>query len=64
MANDSTSVPDQDAAFKAWMKELRFAIEPAELDRVRAAFERLAVMNRLNRTSSSRRRRRRYGVGV
>jgi hypothetical protein len=54
-ANDPVSEPDRDAAFKAWLSELRFVIEPAELGRVRAAFEQLAGMNRMNRASLSRR---------
>lgn len=47
--------PDRDAAFKVWLSELRFVIEPADLGRVRAAFEQLAAMNRMNRTSLLRR---------
>jgi hypothetical protein len=50
-ANDPVCEPDWDAAFRAWLSGLRFAIESAELGQVRAAFERLAAMNRMNRTS-------------
>lgn len=53
-ANETASLSVQDTAFKAWLSELRFAIAPDELKRVRAAFERLAAMNRMNRTSASR----------
>lgn len=42
-----------EAEFAAWLRGLRFTVEPAELDRARAGFERLAAMNRVNRTSSS-----------
>lgn len=58
-ANDPVS--EADRAFKAWLSELRFAIESADLGRVRAAFDHLAAMNRMNRTSLSRRWRRRSG---
>lgn len=56
-ANSPISGPNLDAAFEAWLTQLPFAVEPAELGRVRAGFERLAAMNRLNRTSSSQRLR-------
>lgn len=56
--NDPVGEADRDAAFKAWLSELGFFIEPAELVRVRAAFEHLAAMNRTNRISLSRRSRR------
>jgi hypothetical protein len=59
MANDPVSVRDQDAAFEAWLSGLRFVIEPAELGRVRAGFDRLAVMNRINRTLAAQQRTRR-----
>ena len=53
-ANDPVSEADRDAAFKAWLSELGFVVEPAELGRVRAAFEHLAAMNRMNRISRGR----------
>ena len=52
-ANNPLSEPDRDAAFEAWLNDLSFAVEPAELGRVRAGFEKVAAMNRLNRISSS-----------
>lgn len=52
-ASDPVGEPDRDAAFKVWLSELGFVIEPADLGRVRAAFEQLAAMNRMNRRSPS-----------
>jgi hypothetical protein len=51
-----------DAKFAAWLRDLRFVIEAGELDRARSAFERLAAMNQMNRTSSSFSSRRGPGV--
>ena len=51
-ANDPVSGPDRDAAFEAWLNRLPFAVELAEVGRLRAGFEKLTAMNRLNRVSS------------
>lgn len=63
-ANNPVSEPDRDAAFEAWLTELPFTVEPVELVRVRAGFEKLAAMNRLNRISSSPLLRPRSGIDV
>jgi hypothetical protein len=63
-ANNPAGGPDQETAFQTWLSGLQFTIEPAELGKVRTGFERLAAMNRLNRTSSSPHSRREPGFNA
>lgn len=63
-ANKPVGGPDRDVAFEAWLNKLPFAVDFAELGQVRAGFEKLAAMNRLNRISSSPRLQHQTSVDI